>query len=48
MKIFFEKYLKFFVLIIALVFIFVGLNRHENQIVWKKSTKICLECIGIG
>ena len=36
------------ILVLALVFIGVGLLREEHLVVLKKAVNICLECIGIG
>ena len=35
-------------LIAAAAMIGLGLSGNDASVVWKKSTKICLECIGIG
>ncbi len=35
-------------LVLALVFLGVGLARGEQQEVLAKAVRICLECIGIG
>lgn len=36
------------ILIISVLFIFVGIYRNEVGVVLKKAINICLECIGIG
>lgn len=36
------------ILVLATVFINIGIMRGEVKTVNHKSTKICLECIGIG
>ena len=36
------------ILVLALMFIGVGLLREEHLVVLKKAVNICLECIGIG
>ena len=41
-----KKTILFFV--IAIVFIVVGVAFGQNEEVFSKATKICLECIGIG
>lgn len=35
-------------LILGILFIFIGICRKEHQTVAHKSNMICLECIGIG
>jgi hypothetical protein len=42
------KLRKIFVLVIALIFITVGILRQEHIEVLQKAVKICLECIGVG
>ncbi len=41
-------YIKYFLMIVAIVFIVIGITRQEHQIVLQKAINICLECIGIG
>lgn len=36
-----------FLLILAALFIFYGINRGENIIIFQKAKVICMECIGI-
>jgi hypothetical protein len=43
-----NKTLRYVLLILSLVFIFVGVFRGEHLIVLQKAVHICLECIGIG
>ena len=32
----------------GMLFVSLGIHRHEHKVVSKKSNIICLECIGIG
>lgn len=41
-------YFKYPLLILSMIFIFVGLLRQEHLVVLKKAVNICLECIGVG
>lgn len=45
-----NKYLlnKYIWLVLAIVFIYIGVLREEQLTVLKKAVKICLECIGVG
>lgn len=36
------------ILLISLLFLFIGIQRKEYYDVNKKATMICFECIGIG
>lgn len=36
------------ILIIAIIFISIGIARSEEGIVLIKAVRICMECIGIG
>lgn len=36
------------VLILGVAFMVIGFHRSEVQVIWQKSIRICLECIGIG
>lgn len=35
-------------ILVGIVFVVVGVNRGEAEIVFQKAVNICLECIGIG
>lgn len=35
-------------LFLGIVLIALGIQSGENEVVWEKAVKICLECIGIG
>lgn len=40
--------IKIFILLIAIIFIALGIVNNEPKSVFRKATTICLECIGIG
>lgn len=40
--------IKYFLLILSISFICIGMIRQEHLLVLKKAVKICLECIGVG
>jgi hypothetical protein len=42
------SYLRWIILILAILFIALGIFREEVALVFRKATKICFECIGIG
>ncbi|WP_276510612.1 CD1871A family CXXC motif-containing protein [Paeniclostridium hominis] len=39
---------KYILLLISIIFIYIGILRNEHLVVLKKAVKICLECIGVG
>lgn len=41
-------YIKYSVLLMAILFIGIGIVRDEHFITLKKAVNICLECIGVG
>lgn len=41
-------WLRYGALAAALAMLAVGLLRQEQEEVWQKAVRICLECIGIG
>lgn len=43
-----RKWLRSALLLLALIFIGVGIARGENDTVLLKAINICMECIGIG
>lgn len=43
-----ERFFRYSLLIMSIVFIGFGVYRSEDNIVLKKAINICLECIGIG
>ena len=43
-----QRFLRWGILISALVFIFIGIAQEEHLVVLNKAINICLECIGIG
>ncbi|MGL5651677.1 MAG: CD1871A family CXXC motif-containing protein [Paraclostridium sp.] len=43
-----KHFTKFFLLLTSICFICIGAIRQEQFTVFKKSIKICLECIGVG
>lgn len=36
------------IIVVAILFIAIGIMRGENSEVLQKATNICLQCIGIG
>lgn len=44
----FSPYIKYIVLVLAVVLIAAGVMRGENKIILTKAINICLECIGVG
>ncbi|MDD2375297.1 MAG: CD1871A family CXXC motif-containing protein [Eubacteriales bacterium] len=42
------SYLRWIILILAILFIALGIFREEVALVFRKATNICFECIGIG
>ncbi|MDD6207123.1 MAG: CD1871A family CXXC motif-containing protein [Clostridiales bacterium] len=43
-----NKYAKYFIMVLSLCMICIGVGRGEAEVVLKKAVNICLECIGIG
>lgn len=43
-----KKLLRWGLLIMAIVFIAIGVARAEHETAFLKAVNICLECIGIG
>lgn len=43
-----SKYIKYIILVLSILFIYVGIQRGEETLVFQKAVKICLECIGVG
>lgn len=43
-----KKFLRTFLLIIAIVFVAIGIIKNQYMDVFRKASIICLECIGIG
>lgn len=43
-----KRYLSSFVLLLAIAFLCLGVQRGEIAIVLNKAVNICLECIGLG
>lgn len=35
-------------LVLALVFLSIGVGRGETELVYRKAVNICMECIGLG
>ena len=44
----FRKWIKYIILVVALVMIIAGVMTGESQTVYSKAIRICFECIGIG
>lgn len=42
------RFLRFSVLLLAVAVLVAGIFDREYQAVFRKATRICLECIGIG
>lgn len=43
-----NKKMRLILIIIALLFIYIGVKRGDMNDVYNKASKICFECIGIG
>lgn len=43
-----EKKIRYGILFMSILFIFIGISRNEVNVVLNKAINICLECIGIG
>lgn len=43
-----ESKIKYVLVLLAFLFIGIGILREEHFIVLQKAVKICLECIGVG
>lgn len=43
-----KSWCSYVLLIVAIIFIVIGLINQEYLIVLKKAVNICLECIGVG
>ncbi len=43
-----RRYMKYALLLLALVLIALGVWHEEFLIVLRKATQVCFECIGIG
>ena len=43
-----KSWCPYVLLIVAIIFIVIGLINQEYLIVLKKAVNICLECIGVG
>lgn len=40
--------IRYAIVVVAILFITIGVMRGENSEVLEKATNICLQCIGIG
>lgn len=36
------------IVLLAAVFLTIGVLRGENTVVWRKAVNLCMECIGLG
>lgn len=43
-----NSYIKYPLLLVSIVLIFMGVIREEHLVVLKKAVSICLECVGLG
>lgn len=43
-----ESKIKYVLVLLAFLFMGIGILREEHFIVLEKAVKICLECIGVG
>ena len=42
------KQIRYLILLIALLFIFIGIHTNELAEIFKNASTLCLSCIGIG
>ena len=43
-----KKVFSIIFIVLALILIFVGINKKEYEIYFRKAVNICTQCIGIG
>ena len=48
MKFLRENWIALLPLLVAVVFLAVGICRGEAEAGWQKAVRICMECIGLG